>query len=121
LRNILDDNNLAKSYNNRGLTYSKLGNYEDAIADYTRAIRIDPDYANAYGNRGVAYNELGNYKDAIDDYTKAIRIDPDYASAYKNRGISKENAGLPYCSDFKTACVLGKEECCSWYKEGNCE
>ena len=34
-----------------------------AIADYTRAIRIDPDYAAAYNNRGNAYKELGDYED----------------------------------------------------------
>ena len=105
----------AVAYNNRGTAYSKLGNYNDAMADFTRALRIDPDYTDAYNNRGTAYGKLGNYNDAIADYTRAIRINPDHAAAYKNRGIVKENAGLPYCSDYKKACDLGKEECCEWY------
>ena len=109
------DPEFSAAYINRGVAYEELGNYNDAISDYTRAIRIDPDYALAYINRGNAYGKLGNYNDAISDYTRAIRIDPDYAIAYKNRGIAKEYAGLPYCSDYKRACDLGKEKCCEWY------
>ena len=105
------------AYYNRGNVYFKLGNYNDAIADYSRAIRIDPDYAMVYSNRGTSYSELGKYEDAIADYTSAIRIDPDYARAYKSRGIAKENAGLPYCSDYKRACDLGDEDGCEWYNE----
>ena len=66
-------------------------------------------------NLGKAYDELKNYNNAIIDYTRAIRVDPNYASAYKNRGIAKQNAELPYCSDYKMACDLGKENCCEWY------
>jgi tetratricopeptide (TPR) repeat protein len=116
LKNDTKNTNLASVYNNRGNAYSELGNYEDAIADYTRAIRIDPDYASAYYNRGIEYKNLKNYEDAIADYTRAIRIDPDYVFAYKRRGNAKEKAGLPYwCSDYKKCCDLGDEDCCEWY------
>jgi tetratricopeptide (TPR) repeat protein len=105
-----------RAYSNRGATYAELGNYEDAISDYSRAIRIDPDFsARPYYNRGIAYSTLKNYKAAISDYSRAIRMNPDYDSAYKNRAAAKRSAGLPYCSDYKKACDLGKEECCEWY------
>jgi len=109
------DPDFAYAYINRGDAYYRLGNYEDAIADFTRALRIDPDEIDAYRNRGVSYNKLGNYEDAIADFTRALRIDPDFANAYKSRGIAKENAGLPYCSDYKRACDLGNEDGCEWY------
>ncbi|MDA9968356.1 tetratricopeptide repeat protein [Salibacteraceae bacterium] len=96
-----------------------LGEYKSAIADFTTAIRLDPDDASAYYNRGLAYDDLGEYKSAIADYTTAIRLDPDFASAYYNRGIAKENAGLPYCSDYKRGCELGVNESCEWYVD-NC-
>ena len=111
------DPELALAYNNRGLVYYKLEKYEDAIADYTSTIRIDSDYANAYYNRGLVYYTLKNYNDAIDDNSRAIRIDPELALAYLNRGIAKENAGLPYCSDYKRACDLGIDRSCEWYSE----
>ena len=37
------------------------------------------------------------------------------ANDYYNRGIMKENAGLPYCSDWKKACDLGYDRSCEWY------
>ena len=70
------------------LAYDEKGEYDRAIADYTEAIRIKPDYAEAYRNRGVAYAEKGEYDRAIADYTEAIRLKPDYAEAYYNRGIA---------------------------------
>ena len=110
----------AEEYFDKGFDYLNSGEYQLAIENYTKCLRIDPDDALAYYNRGWNYDELGNYEDAIADYTRAIRIDPDYASAYKNRGITKQYAGLPYCSDYKRACNLGKEECCEWYEEDQC-
>jgi tetratricopeptide (TPR) repeat protein len=86
-----DDANKASAYYNRGVAYGKgLENYTAAIADYTSAIRIEPDAADAYYNRGLAYAKLENYTAAIADYTSAIRIDPDYADAYNNRGNQYE-------------------------------
>ncbi len=33
----------AVAYNNRGIIYNELEKYEDAIADYSKAIELDPD------------------------------------------------------------------------------
>ena len=62
-----------------------------AIADYTKAIEINPNYASTYYNRGILKKDLKDYSGAIADYTKAIELDPNFAFAYVNRGISKEN------------------------------
>jgi tetratricopeptide (TPR) repeat protein len=64
------------------------GDNNRAIADFTAALRINPDYAKAYRNRGYAYNEKGDYDRAIADFTAALRINPDDADAYNNRGIA---------------------------------
>ena len=71
--------------------------------------------AEEYFNKAYDYAENEQYQLAIDNYTSALRINPDYAYAYRNRGITKKNAGQSYCSDYKRACDLGKEECCEWY------
>ena len=47
--------NDAEAYNNRGVAYSNKGDYDRAIADYTKAIELNPDYVEAYSNRGGAY------------------------------------------------------------------
>jgi tetratricopeptide (TPR) repeat protein len=61
--------------------------YEAAIADYSQAIRRDPENAAAYNNRGRAYADTGDYDKAITDLNQAIRLDPKYADAYTNRGL----------------------------------
>ena len=107
----------ADDYFNKAYDYAENREYQLAIDNYTKAIRIDPDYASAYYNRGLTYYNLGNYEDVIDDCTRAIRIDPDFASAYRNRGLAKAKLGLPSCSDYKKACDLGEEWCCESYNE----
>ncbi|MDR1252107.1 MAG: tetratricopeptide repeat protein [Treponema sp.] len=81
----------AKAYNDSGNAYYDKGDYDRAIADYTQAIRLDPNFAEAYFNRGDAFDEKGDYDTAIADYTQAIRLDPNYTRAYYYRGISYDN------------------------------
>ena len=63
-----------------------LKEYQKAIADYTKAIELKPDYYLAYYNRGNVHNNLKEYQKAIADYNQAIELKPDYANAYYNRG-----------------------------------
>ncbi|MBE9540871.1 MAG: tetratricopeptide repeat protein, partial [Proteobacteria bacterium] len=51
-----------------------------AVADYSRAIELYPDYTRAYNSRGLAYDDMGLYNKAITDYDKAIGLDPNYNS-----------------------------------------
>jgi tetratricopeptide (TPR) repeat protein/predicted small secreted protein len=60
--------------------------YEQAIADFTEAIRLDPDNAVAYRERGVVYALRGDTDKAIADLNQAIGLNPQYAFAYYNRG-----------------------------------
>jgi len=64
----------AQAYFVRGNAYTYFREYEKAVADYTEAVHITPQFADAYENRGEAYGKLGENEKAIADYTKAIRI-----------------------------------------------
>jgi tetratricopeptide (TPR) repeat protein len=59
--------------------------YSGAIADYTKAIQLDPKFAKAYNERGLVYQILKQDKNALADFDRAIQIKPDLAEAYSNR------------------------------------
>jgi len=61
---------------NQGTELLKKGQYDQAIANFDKAIEINPRYAEAYNNRGIAYTKKGQYDKAISDYNKAIELDP---------------------------------------------
>ena len=77
-------------YFQRGIAHGELGNYDAAIADYTKAIEISPNLSQAYNNRGNAYDDLKNYDAAISDFTKAIEINPNLSVAYGNRELARK-------------------------------
>ncbi|MBO1347059.1 MAG: tetratricopeptide repeat protein [Hormoscilla sp. GUM202] len=67
-----------------------MGEYSGAIADYTKAIKINSDHALAYKNRGIVRYKLGEYSGAIADYTKAIVVGfhPPYVRKYSDYAVS---------------------------------
>ncbi len=71
-------------HNILGAVNAGLGRLDQAVASYTKALRIKPDYADAHSNLGNALIDLGKHEEAIASYTKALQIKPDYAEAYNN-------------------------------------
>ena len=83
----------AEFYNKRGNEKYDAEDYKGAIKDYTKAIKINPQYGDAYYNRGLAKENLKDFEGAISDYTEAIEIYPkgeDAGDAYHGRGYAKE-------------------------------
>jgi tetratricopeptide (TPR) repeat protein len=84
-------NNIPIIYYDRGNGYRKEGLYDQAIADYSQAIALNPNYANAYNNRGIAYEYKNQRDQAIADYRMALKIDPNHQSslsALKRLGVT---------------------------------
>ncbi len=48
------------------------GDLEGALADYSEAIRIKPDYTNAFYNRAVVFFGKGSYEAAVADFQKYL-------------------------------------------------
>ena len=69
-----------------GLSYLSISQYPRAIANFNKAIELNPNFAEAYVSRGNAQNDQGELFPAIVDYTKAIELNPNYLQAYSNRG-----------------------------------
>jgi len=88
----LKDND-ASGFIRRGITYSKKGEYIQAIAFYDIAIHLKPKEPAAYNNRGYAHFKKDDINKAIADYGEAIRLNPKYATAYGNRGAAFYKVG----------------------------
>ena len=50
--------------------------YDEALADFNRAIELDPEDAWALAGRGETYWAMGRYDQALADYDRAIELDP---------------------------------------------
>ncbi len=83
----------AEEYLSNGNDDFKLGNFDQAIFEYTKAIDINPNLAKAYNNRGVAYAQEGSLSRAIADFTMAIADNLRDAEAYNNRGHAYAEQG----------------------------
>ena len=69
----------------RGTVYLKMGNAQNAILDFSRAIEIDASHPKAYHLRGLARELAGETDGALSDINKAIEHDPEYGAAFYSR------------------------------------
>src|SRR5262245_28839780 len=76
----------AKDYFQRGNERRERGQLKQAIADYDRAIELDPRMASAFRGRAVARQDLGDLAGALTDFDRAIDLDPQSYVAYFGRG-----------------------------------
>jgi tetratricopeptide (TPR) repeat protein len=76
------------------------GDISGAVADYNRAVELNPGYAKAYNNRAIVRaSALKDMQGALRDFDRAIEIDPAYADAYLGRGTA-----WLYLHDLNAAC-----------------
>jgi len=85
--------NLSVAYLNRAIAHSMTNQHETALADFAKAMELDPDNPLVPYNRGNLYLDTGRYDLAIADFTRALEIEPHFALAHYNRGLAYEKAG----------------------------
>lgn len=81
----------------RGQAYRRLEKYNEALADFDKAVVLKPDLAAAHFETGLAYASQEKFKQAIAAYDKAIKTSPDNADYLYSRCVAKswsnDNAG----------------------------
>jgi tetratricopeptide (TPR) repeat protein len=80
-----EPNRRAIAYVLRGASRAQVGQYARAMADFGRAIRLDPRYANAYVERGQVFQQRGAFERAVRDFDSALAIDPNLPVAIQRR------------------------------------
>ncbi len=83
----LGDVLLSAAFNNRATGYIAKRDLGRALADYTEAIRLDPDSGTAYYNRGRILEKRGELDRALADYASAIRGAPELMEARMGRAL----------------------------------
>jgi len=63
-----------------------LGKNTEALANYDRALALQPRHAEALSNRGNTLKALRRFDEALDSFDKALAAQPDYPAALSNRG-----------------------------------
>jgi len=112
---------IPEAYNNRGAVYAGLGQYDRALADYERALAIDPDFSRALNNRGTAFQRIGDFEKARADFDQAINLDPANPDLRYNRGnlfMAMENYDLAI-RDYTAAVTLRPAHLEAWNNRGN--
>lgn len=89
----LDGPGSAASPADIGSDTAELQRIEEAIADCTETIRLDPGNPRLYLERADARSRLDCYEEAIADYDRAIALDPDSVAAYLGRCHAKSELG----------------------------
>jgi tetratricopeptide (TPR) repeat protein len=111
----------ARAYQNRGLAYQREGRTDLAVADYTRALRIDPGRSQVHFVLGKAYLQQRDFRKAIDHFSASIKIEPAAEQALLFRGIAYNEAGdYPRAmTDFNRALCLDPRYAEAEYALGN--
>ena len=109
----------ANLYNQKGMILFDLKRYREALADYNRAIAINPNSA-YYNYRSLVYADQGKLDLALADHNKAIAINPNFASAYNNRGnlySDQEKLDLAL-ADYNKAIAIDRNFAEAYYNRG---
>jgi len=83
-----------------------------SMADFNKAVELDPNYSFRYAARAFARQNFGDLDGAVEDYQKAVKLDPDDAVAQNNLGMLLEQQGYKKEADerFARADKLSKQE-----------
>ena len=90
--------NLASALQQRATIYVSQKKFQEAIADYSEALKIKSDDPNVYERRAYAEMQLKDYDKALHDYNEAIKLSPEETKYYQVRALIYQTKG-----DFKAA------------------
>ena len=87
INTALSDASPVEKHYRDAIAYHDLGEFEQAISEYRKAITLNPNSPIIYNRLGVAYSELKQYDAALDAYQKALALSPMTAEPHYNMGL----------------------------------
>lgn len=93
-------------YNNRGTFQLQQGRTDAAIADFNKALELEPNFTMAALNRGYAHAQQQDWFEAENDYLLALKIEPDQILVLRLLGTARAAQGkLPAAIEACTRAV----------------
>ncbi len=87
------DGSNPEHYVRRGVAFRHLEQWDNAVADFSKALELKNDHLPALGSRGFVYYLRGEYATAVKDFDAIIKLNPNDVMAYNNRGYNSFLAG----------------------------
>jgi tetratricopeptide (TPR) repeat protein len=85
LKILSADPNSAATLNLLAVINTSLGRNDAALANYDRALALQPDFIQALNNRGAVLKQMKRYGEALTSYDRALDLQPDHAEVLNNR------------------------------------
>jgi len=120
----------AQAYYDRGLVYAQKSSFEQAIADFLKAVELNPAfvkpdaqgniYANLLFSAGKEALQQDRNKQAVEYFTWVIKINPDYPQVYQNRGSAfmKKGDFLSASNDYTFVIEADPSDAKAYYGRG---
>jgi tetratricopeptide (TPR) repeat protein len=104
----IDSKLLVPALLHRAKIYAARGNFSSALADYSKAISLQPKTAALWSDRGYVALSQHDYKGTVKDEAQAIQLDPKLARAYYLRAVAFGDLGdrVHAVDDLRTAVGL---------------
>jgi tetratricopeptide (TPR) repeat protein len=104
-----------RAYANRGEQYRGAGRADAALADFERAIALNPQLPAGYVGRATLRLSMGQAQQALPDLDRAIALDAGHASAHAKRCMARAALGQPQAlADCERAIALDPSDPESW-------
>ncbi|MBN1391982.1 MAG: tetratricopeptide repeat protein [Sedimentisphaerales bacterium] len=81
-RSVLETKDTILTHKNIGYTLMKLSRFEEAIAEYNKALLATPDDPDVLNELGYSLSQIGKFDEAIKCYTEVIRLTPNSFEAH---------------------------------------
>lgn len=98
----------------QGEVLANAGQYAESLANFDRAITLQPHYDAAWVFRGVVLIHLEQYQDALLSCDRAIKISPNNAEAWMFRGVALQRLGRYQEAYASYGQAMGEEPASLW-------
>ena len=89
----VDQDAEAMRHNDLGVAFVFKGDLEQAVDEFTHALRLQPNYFAAHLNLANTLLDLGRHEEAIAEFRQAMRLKPDDLKAHNDFGVALKIAG----------------------------